>query len=152
MTIGIQSRTSESASRDAIDIRITRSVYLVALDEENKDPVELFTSSSGEASDFFWLSGDLAAYLNGTSLYSFRTSVHTKDLKQTKLFDFPAGISPGGLQYEHETGHLAFTAQVWEHGNGTFEAVEHWNDKYEGRGNTGQVYDELFIRYINFRR
>lgn len=128
------------------DDRITRSVYLVALDTENKDPVELFTSPPGEAGEFFWLSGDLAAYLNGTSLYSFRTSVHSKGLKQTKLFDFPNGISAGGLQYEHETGHLAFAAQVWDHGNGSFETVEHWNNEYEGRGNTGQVYDDLFIR------
>jgi len=128
------------------DDRTTRSVYLVALDTENQDPVELFQSPPGQAGDFFWLSGDLAAYLNGSSLYSFRTSVNSPDLKQTKLFDFPAGISAGGLQYEHETGHLAFTAQVWEQGNGTFEAVEHWNQKYDSRGNTGQVYDELFIR------
>jgi hypothetical protein len=95
------------------------------------------------------LTGDLAAYKNGSSLYSFRTSVHAQDLKATKLFDFPTGISAGGLQYEHETGHLAFTAQVWEHGNGSFETVENWNKEFEGRGNTGQVYDDLFIRYVN---
>jgi hypothetical protein len=92
------------------------------------------------------LTGDLAAYLNGTSLYSFRTSVNAHDLKARRLFDFPAGISASGLQYEHQTGHLAFTAQVWEHGDGSFEAVQELTEKFEGRGNSGQVYDDLFIR------
>ena len=118
----------------------------MALDTDNKAPVELFTTSQREANDFFWLSGDSAAYLNGSSLYSFRTSVHVEDLKQTRLFDFPAGINAGGLQYEHKTGQLAFGAQVWDHGDGSFESVRHLNEKFEGRGDTGQVYDDLFIR------
>jgi hypothetical protein len=92
------------------------------------------------------LSDETAAYVNGSSLYSFRTDTKSKSLKQTHLFDFPAGISASGLQYEAKTGHLAFTAQVWEGGDQSFEAVEKLNDKFENRGDTAQVYDELFIR------
>lgn len=92
------------------------------------------------------MSDETAAYVNGSSLYSFRTDIKFQSLKQTHLFDFPAGISASGLQYEAKTGHLAFTAQVWEGGDQSFEAVEKLNDKFENRGDTAQVYDELFIR------
>jgi hypothetical protein len=130
---------------DAAEFRITRSVYLVGLDTNGTSPIELFSCPPGQAGDFFWLSDETAAYLNGSSLYSLTNGSKSKELKQTRLFDFPAGISASGLQYEAKTGHLAFTAQVWDH-DGSFEAVGKLNDKYENRGDTAQVYDELFIR------
>jgi hypothetical protein len=123
-------------------------VYLVALDTKGKEPVELFSAPPGDAGDFFWLSNDTAAYLNDTSLYSFGTNISSKGVKREHIFDFPEGIAASSLQYDRKSGYLGFTAQVWEHGDGTLEGVKKMNDKYEGRGDTGQVYDELFIRYV----
>lgn len=68
------------------------------------------------------------------------------------MLDFPAGIDASGLQYDLKSGYLGFTAQVWEHGDGGFEGVEKSNEKYNGRGDTGQVYDELFIRYVQLQQ
>lgn len=131
-----------------LTVRIQRTVYLVALDTKGDKPVELFSAPPGQAGEFFWLSDDTAAYLNGSTLYSIGTNVSDKGVKREHLIDFPEGIAASSLQYDKKSGYLGFTAQVWEHGDGTFEGVEKMNEKYEGRRDSGQVYDELFIRYL----
>lgn len=123
-------------------------MYLVALDTKGKAPVELFSCPPGQAGEFFWLSDDTTAYLNGSTLYSLETKVSTQAVKRTHILDFPEGISASGLQYESKSGYLGFTAQLWQHGDGSFEGVEKLNEKFERRGDTGQVYDDLFIRWV----
>lgn len=121
-------------------------MYLVALETKGKDPVELFSAPPAHAGDFFWLGNDTAAYLNGTSLYSIDTDPSKKGVKREHILDFPEGISASGLQYDKKSGYLGFTAQVWKDGNGSFEGVKNMNDIFDGRRDTGQVYDDFFIR------
>lgn len=149
LTNGTPRLTSKSYSSQIsgqLTCRITRTVYLVALDTKGKEPVELFSAPPAQASEFFWLADDRAAYLNGSTLFSIETKVSTQSVKRGHVLDFPAGVDASGLQYDPKSGNLGFTAQVWEHGHGGFEGVAELNEQYEGRGDTGQVYDELFIR------
>jgi hypothetical protein len=60
------------------------------------------------------------------------------------ILNFPKGINPDGITYNADSGILAFSGQVWE--DGSFDNVHKWDESYEGRGTTGVVFDELFLR------
>jgi len=82
-------------------------------------PVQLFSASSSELSEPFWLNDYTVVYLNGSSLYSIPinyTAEIESEVGRTHLLDFPAGIHPSGLLYEPNSGVLAFTGMVWEDG------------------------------------
>ena len=104
---------------------------------------EPFEVEPSHGADFFWLTNDTIAYRNASSLWTMELSSGNKNNVQ-HLFDFPEGISASGLQYNHESGVLAFNAQVWADGDLSKAAEQ--NEKYAERGTTGVVFDELFIR------
>jgi dipeptidyl aminopeptidase/acylaminoacyl peptidase len=97
---------------------------------------ELFTATPSQASELLWLDDETFAYLNGSALYSF--SNHSEH-----LLDFPLGINAGSLQVVNGT--LVFSAQVWADGN--FSKVAEYDATWERRGDSGLVYDDLFIRH-----
>ena len=104
-------------------------------------------------SDLLWLSDDTVAYLNDTSFYYFSATYTAealtfmdKEIERTRLFDFPKETSPTGMKYNQASGILAWSGMVCE--DGDFETVASCQEKYENRGDSGVVYDELFIRYV----
>jgi hypothetical protein len=110
-------------------------------------PVSLLNTTSSEASDFLWLSNGTIAYLNASSLYSLpinNGAVKPHELTATHLFDFPKGVEPSGLQYEPTSSLLAFSGRVWS--DGDFDKTAYWEEKYAARRDSGQVYDELYVR------
>ncbi|EIW65930.1 hypothetical protein TREMEDRAFT_70362 [Tremella mesenterica DSM 1558] len=62
-----------------------------------------------------------------------------------ELFRFPKGISPSDLKYDRSREIILFSGQVWD--NGGFEDVEKKDKEFEERGNSGMVFDDLFIRH-----
>jgi len=115
---------------------------LIALNTTTStSPARLLTSKPAECSEILWLSDETIAYLNDTGLYS--TSIRGLP-PRAHLLDFPAGINPSSLKYEPKNGILAFTGMVWE--DGSFENVARRDKAYSERGDTGMVYDDLFIR------
>jgi hypothetical protein len=146
--------------------RTTRSVYLLSLNTSEKSaPHPLFKSPPGQASEFVWLNDSSLAYLNGSTLYSFSVkdsvdaSLYAKAETQAKtghsgiepkvLVTFPSGVNPTGLRFQRDAGMLVFSGQVW--GDSTFEETTKGDGKYDGRGTSGVVYDELFVRYVSCR-
>ena len=130
--------------------RTTRSIYLLSLKTNSSaSPIPLFSLPPAHAGEFVWLNDHTTAFLNGSTLYSFSindTSEESlnKGVKREKVFEFPEGINPTGLQYQRDTNLLIFSAQVWA--DGDLYTVAEQNKRYEQRGTTGVVYDELFLR------
>ncbi len=146
-------------STNVYESSTTRSVYLLSLDSTaTPAPIQLFSARSSEISEVLWLTDDIFAYLNRSSLYSVPIDTaeweleKTRlldfpaewELEKTRLLDFPAGVNPSGLQYEPKSDILAYTGMVW--GDGAFEDVPMYDEAYEKRGDTGLVFDELLIR------
>ena len=107
----------------------------------------MFDATPATVSELFWLSANTVAYLNDTSVYyvsSDDTVTTEKKIEKIYLFDLPSGTNPASLQYDPLTGTLGFSGMVWQ--DGDFEMVAKWDEEYAGRGDTGVVYDELFIR------
>lgn len=134
---------------DRAEARTTRSVYLIALNgTRTKEPVGLFNATSSTASDFVWLGNDTIGYRNSSSFWSSSVKHENiakgNDIQPEHMFDFPAGVSASGIQYNVESGILAFNAQVWA--DGDLSTAEVQNRMYAERGTTGVVFDELFIR------
>ncbi|MDA4804370.1 hypothetical protein NY486_00430, partial [Enterobacter hormaechei] len=50
------------------------------------------------------------------------------------------------IQYDAASRTLAFSAAVWTE-NGDFGLTAAGDKAYAGRGDTGQVYDDLFVRH-----
>ena len=128
--------------------RMSRAVYLLSLDTTIEvPPVQLLSVSPGEVSELFWITNDSFAYLNESSLYSISTNYTVEAVTaKNHLLDFPSGVNPSNLQYESQNNIIAFTGMIWE-GEG-FENVPVRDKMYEERGNTGMVYDELYIRLV----
>ncbi|TYJ59027.1 hypothetical protein B9479_000015 [Cryptococcus floricola] len=135
---------------------ISRAVHLLALDTTATiPPISLFNTTPAAATDFLWLSTTTLAYLNHTTLYAYNIDLDTREegaahnqehaQRSTKLLTFPAGINPTSLQYEPTTNTLAFTGQVWA--DGSFTDTAFHDQTYEGRRDSAQVYDELFVRH-----
>ncbi|ODN76954.1 hypothetical protein L202_05520 [Cryptococcus amylolentus CBS 6039] len=135
---------------------ISRSVYLLPLNTTvTTPPISLFNTTPAEATGFLWLSPTTLAYLNDTSLYAYSIDVEAREpgaghnekhaQRPTKLLTFPAGVNPTSLQYEPNTNTLAFTGQVWA--DGSFTDTAFHDQTYEGRRDSAQVYDELFVRH-----
>ena len=147
-TDGTAKRMSECGGVSMLTVRTTRSVYLISLDTTVAiDPVTLVSDKPGSASEFIWLSDDTVAYLNESELYSFSINSKTKldeEIERHVLLEFPEGISPSGLQYQPDSGVLAFSGQVWQ--DESFETVARQNKEHEQRGDSGMVYDNLFVR------
>ncbi len=132
-------------STNVYESSTTRSVYLLSLDSTaTPAPIQLFSARSSEISEVLWLTDDIFAYLNRSSLYSVPIDTAEWELEKTRLLDFPAGVNPSGLQYEPKSDILAYTGMVW--GDGAFEDVPMYDEAYEKRGDTGLVFDELLIR------
>ncbi|WWC89079.1 uncharacterized protein L201_003997 [Kwoniella dendrophila CBS 6074] len=132
--------------------KIHRSVYLLSLNTTHTPPpISLFNTTSAEASQFFWLGPETFGYLNGTSLQSLsidytasNTGKHESEPKE--ILVFPKGVNPTGIQFESKSGNLAFSGQIWKD-SGKFEETHKYDEKYENRGNSALVYDELFVRH-----
>lgn len=95
-------------------------------------PELLFETTPSEASELLWIDNEIA-YLNGTTLQT----------PTRHLLEFSPGISPGSIKYTH--GKVFFSAQVWADGN--FSSASEHDHAWEHRGDTGVVFDELFIRH-----
>ena len=67
--------------------------------------------------------------------------------KPKPILSFPDGVNPTGLQYQRDTGALVFSGQVWADGDLTSSGKG--DEAWEGRGTSGVVFDELFIRYVD---
>lgn len=89
-----------------------------------------------EASEVFWIEDDWA-YLNGTTVQRGKDGevVHR----------FPQGVEANSV--EHARGQLVFVGQMWE--GHQFEDTDRLDKEYEQRGDTGVVFDELFVRYVD---
>ncbi len=126
--------------------RTTRVIYVLDLKKSKSSPIEIISTTPASASDFIWLSQSTFAYLNSSSLYSasIRSGKHAA-VSTNVLVEFPRGTNPTNLQYEAETGLLAWSGMVWQ--DGDFGHVAKLDEEYEHRGDTGQVYDELYVRY-----
>ena len=119
------------------------------------DPIQLLSAAPGHASELLWLSDDSFAYLNGTDLYLYDVSrAHAMwdgsavgSSKPKPILSFPDGVNPTGLQYQRDTGALVFSGQVWADGDLTSSGKG--DEAWEGRGTSGVVFDELFIRYVD---
>ncbi|WVR06822.1 hypothetical protein IAU60_003858 [Kwoniella sp. DSM 27419] len=131
---------------DPKEDRIHRAVYLVALNNTKQAPLALLNTSSAHASQFLWLDSSTLAYLNGTTLCSLSISSTQHELKPEKLLSFPSGVNPTGLQFNHKSGVLAFSGQVWA-ADGDLDHVGGLDAKWENRGDTALVYDELYVRH-----
>lgn len=67
---------------------------------------------------------------------------HGKGEKGERLLSFPDGVEANTISFVDEK--LVFIGQLWE-GHG-FEDTPEMDRKYGERGNSGVVFDELFIR------
>lgn len=125
---------------------MVRDLYLLPLNTSHAArPHLILTTTPGMASEFFWLSSTTFAYLNGSTLYS--TSISSKgDASSKHILDFPEGVQPNSLRYEPVSGLVGFSGMIWQ--DGDFENVAKFDKEYETRGDSGQVYDELYIRYV----
>jgi len=141
--------------RRSAHVRTTRTVYLVSLNTSRTDaPVQLLSAAPGHASELIWLNETHFAYLNGTALYLYDVSRASAQWdgsavggsKPKPILHFPEGVNPTGLQYQRDTGALVFSGQVWA--DGDFALSGRGDEAWEGRGTSGVVFDELFIRYV----
>ncbi|WVQ79967.1 hypothetical protein IAT38_002068 [Cryptococcus sp. DSM 104549] len=132
----------------------TRVVYLLSLNTTvSVPPISLFNTTPSAASDFLWLDATTIAYLNDTTLFALSINYTTQASKPSppspskpvEVVTFPSGVSPTSFQIEPTTGTLGFSGQIWADGN--FETTGQQNDAWEGRGNSGWVYDELMVRH-----
>nr|XP_031862413.1 uncharacterized protein CI109_001910 [Kwoniella shandongensis]KAA5529485.1 hypothetical protein CI109_001910 [Kwoniella shandongensis] len=130
----------------------SRFVYLLSLNTTvTLPPLSLFNTTPAQASEFIWLDSNTFAFLNDSTLYSFSVNytaqlASSKEQQPLPILTFPAGISPSSLQFESESKTLGFSGQVWTH-DYSFESTQKWNEKYEKRGDSALVYDDLFVRH-----
>ncbi|KAK8864630.1 hypothetical protein IAR55_001880 [Kwoniella newhampshirensis] len=128
----------------------SRAIYLLSLNTTvTTPPVSLFNATPGQVSELFWLDSATFAYLNASSLFSYSINYTTasSSFKQpSEILSFPEGISPTSLNFEIGSGVLGFSGQVWTH-DLSFEKTHAWNEKFEKRGDSALVYDELFVRH-----
>ena len=127
---------------DADQDSTEQSHYLLHLDASSP-PTHLFSSSSGEASEFFWLDDQTLAYLNGSALLTFSTT--EASFRPSTLLTFPEGTNPTGLQYDPRSATLVWSGQVWA--DGGFDKVSELDEAYEKRGDSGVVFDDLLVRH-----
>ncbi|WWC61924.1 uncharacterized protein I303_104510 [Kwoniella dejecticola CBS 10117] len=129
-----------------------RSAYLLSLNTTHPtSPVSLLNSSAAETSQLFWLDPTTFAYLNGSSLYSYSINLDTSfkpsgPPRAKEILTFPEGVNPTGLTFEPKSGTLAFSGQVWESSD-AFDDTEKYDKKWEDRGDSALVYDDLFVRH-----
>jgi hypothetical protein len=118
---------------DAKTDLMSRTVSLLQL-PSGKSEV-LLHASAKEVGEVFWLR-DEWAYMNGSTVMAGH--------EREEVYRFPEGVGASDVQYEG--GKLFFVGKVWE-GHG-MEETDEMDKRYEGRGNTGVVYDELFVRCV----
>ncbi|KAL1411579.1 Dipeptidyl-peptidase 5 [Vanrija albida] len=123
----------------------TRTVYLLHPHDRDAHPEPLFSGRTSEAAEVLWLSNETVAYLNGSALYHFSVAPDSSK-RVIHLLDFPEGIEPSAIQYNTESRTLAFSGAVWTE-NLDFEQTAAGDKAYANRGDTGQVYDDLFVRH-----
>lgn len=132
---------------DGADASTTRTVYLLEPANAGAHPHKLFSAPPKDAKEFVWLSPTVAAYINGSSLLHFSIRKEAlKDWKTMHTLDFPKGIEPSGLQYEPKSHTLAFSAAVWGP-DASLEDTETGDKKFEKRGDSALVFDDLFVRH-----
>lgn len=122
---------------------MSRTVYLTETKEKAK-PRKLFSATPGSASELIWLSGTTVAYLNGTTMHHF--SIKHDPIRTMHLLDLPEGTEPSALTYEPESHLLVFSAAVWG-ADSSLEDTEKGDKRWEDRGNSAYVYDDLFVRH-----
>lgn len=134
---------------------MSRTLYILDLDgleqlqpgsdAKDKRVRKLWTAPTSQAHDFLWLSDHTVAYINGSELLHF--SIDSKHSGQTmKVLDFPEGTEPSGLQYDEDSKALVFSAAVWQD-NLDLDKTGAGDKKYEERGDSGLVLDDLFVRH-----
>ena len=105
----------------------------------------MLSGSPDEIAEAVWLSERTVAYVNGSALWHF--GIGDKDSgRGIHMFDFPEGIEPSALTYEPESGTLVFSAAVWSDDGDLTKTAEH-DKKWEERGYTGTVFNDLFVRH-----
>lgn len=133
---------------------MSRTLYILDLDgleqlqpnDENKERVrKMWTSPTSQMSEFLWLSNQTVAYKNGSSLLHFSIAPGASETP-IKVLDFPNGTEPSTLKYDADSRALVFSAAVWEDNLELTETAA-GNQKYEDRGDSGLVLDDLFVRH-----
>lgn len=122
---------------------MTRTVYLTETKEKAK-PRKLFAATPGTVSELVWLSDTTIAYLNGTTMHHFSTQ--HDPIRTMHLLDLPEGTEPSSLTYEPESHLLVFSAAVWG-ADSSLEDTAKGDKKWDNRGNSAYVYDDLFVRH-----
>lgn len=95
----------------------------------------LIISTPAEVAEVFWLDKEWA-YLNGSAI--------TQGKDGHVVHRFPEGVGANDLEYAD--GKVFFVGQIWE--GQDFDEVDKVDKKYNRRGDTGVVFDELFVRYV----
>lgn len=116
---------------------MSRSLYLLNLTSSSQR--RLLHTTPSEASELFWISETIFGHVNGTS-------VHSTYLNGTTHKTSHLNFSPSSVVYHPHTHKLYFTAQVWE--GSRLEDIQRDDKAYDERGFDGEIYDELFIRYV----
>lgn len=83
------------------------------------------------------------AYRNGSAIMQVQKQGqgHSGDT----IYTFPKGVAANDFKYTD--GKLFFVGQVWE--GHALEETDKVDGRYEQRGDTGLIYDELFVRCIS---
>lgn len=115
-----------------------RTVWLIQLPSGKTH--DLLHTVPSHASEVFWL-GDKGewGWLNGTDVYA----VDHRN-KSQKLLSFPEGVEANSVRYTQAK--LVFVGQLWE--GHEFEDTPRLDKEYAERGDSGVVFDELFIRCV----
>lgn len=127
----------------SLTVRMSRTVYLTETKEKAK-PRKLFAATPGSASELIWLSDTTVAYLNGTTMHHF--SIKHDPIRTMHLLDLPKGTEPSALTYEPESHLLVFSAAVWG-ADSSLEETAKGDKKWDNRGTSAYVYDDLFVRH-----
>ncbi|KAJ1965049.1 dipeptidylpeptidase [Dipsacomyces acuminosporus] len=127
----------------------SKELYIQKLDSSQPfkglDPASEVTKPSQP----LWLSETVLGFVatNPKSGESGLYAVENKDNQWTKpslIYSPPVDISD--IQFNPQSGVLAFTAQVYDR-TSTLEETAELDRKDQARADTGQVYDELWIRH-----
>ena len=87
------------------------------------------------------------AYLNGSAIMQMpqQRQGQGQDHSGETIYTFPKGVAANDFRYTD--GKLFFVGQVWE--GHALEETDKVDGRYEQRGDTGLVYDELFVRCVS---
>ena len=121
-----------------------RSVYVLPLkDRKSITPIEVLSCPSKQATEVIWFDSDHIAYLNDSTLFSLPFDGSGSKPLPELVFEFPKGVEPTSLLRRGKV--ILFSGRVWA--DGDFMTVPEQDKAYDERGNSGMVFDELFVRH-----